>query len=71
MRYEVGVYNKWVRDKIRNGEDSPAGLEPAWEDVYYFEIEALSKENAKEKMEHQYPFAKGFIIESVEKIVGS
>jgi len=68
MQYEVGIYNKWVRDRIRNGEEPPIGLEAEWENVYYFETEAINEEQAKQKMEHQYPFARGFIIESVQKV---
>ncbi len=66
--YEVGIYNKWVRDKIRNGEEPPGGLEAEWENVYYFEVEALSEDKAKARIAEQYPFARGFIIESVQKV---
>ena len=67
-KYQVAIYNKWVRDRVRAGDDPPKGIDPAWEEVYYFDTEAISEEQAKEKMLHQYPTAQGFIIEGVDKI---
>jgi len=70
-KYQVAIYNKWVRDRIRAGDDPPKGIDPAWEEVYYFDTEAINEEQAKEKMLHQYPTAQGFIIEGVEKYLSS
>ena len=70
-KYQVGIYNKWVRDRVRAGDDPPKGIDPAWEEVYYFDTEAINEEQAKEKMLHQYPTAQGFVIEGVEKYLSS
>jgi len=38
-KYQVAIYNKWVRDRVRAGDDPPKGIDPAWEEVYYFDTE--------------------------------
>ena len=37
--YEVGVYNKYVRDAVRQGNDLPFGMSSKWEEVYLLEFE--------------------------------
>ena len=56
---------------LNAGDDPPKGIDPAWEEVYYFDTEAINEEQAKEKMLHQYPTAQGFVIEGVEKYLSS
>ena len=38
QKYEVGVYNKFIRDKVREGERVKVD-EAKWEEVHYFDIE--------------------------------
>lgn len=66
-QYEYGVYNKYVRDAIRKGNDAPSYLSKDWENVYYFTIYASSKEMAQKKAEARHSPVTGFIIESLEQ----
>ena len=51
--YEVGIYNKLIRQKIQLGERVKKE-EAKWEDVYYFDIE-------------KYPPLLGFVVECITK----
>jgi len=63
--YQVGVYNKLIRERIRNGDEvDPA--EAKWEDVHYFDIEAENKEEARKKVSFEYKESKGFVIDCVD-----
>ena len=66
--YEYGVYNSYVRDAVRKGNETPPYLSKEWENVYYFTIRASSKEMARKKAEAKYSPITGFIIESLEKV---
>tara|TARA_R110000868_G_scaffold64149_2_gene193000 strand:+ start:166 stop:381 length:216 start_codon:yes stop_codon:yes gene_type:complete len=66
--YEVGIYNKYVRAKIRNAEEPPAGLEASWEDTNLFEIEAPNAKAAEESILLKYPARQGFVIDGVFKL---
>tara|TARA_R110000824_G_scaffold383963_2_gene577731 strand:- start:223 stop:438 length:216 start_codon:yes stop_codon:yes gene_type:complete len=66
--YEYGVYNKYVRDAIRQGDGTPPFLSPEWENVYYFTVYASSKEMAQKKAEAKHSPVTGFVIESLEQI---
>ena len=67
--YEVGIYNKYIRDKILNGE-KVEGEQAKWEEIHYFEIEADDEEHATRKMKILHPEGHGFIIECVDRIGG-
>jgi|TARA_A100001518_G_C1224238_1_gene70827 hypothetical protein len=63
--YQVGIYNKRIRDNIRNGDDvDPA--EAAWEEVHYFDIKAESEEDARKKAQFEHKPEKGFVIDCVD-----
>ena len=47
--YEVGIYNKYVRKAVREGNDLPFGMSSKWEDVYLYEYLAESESDAKKK----------------------
>jgi hypothetical protein len=62
--YEVGVYNKYIRDKVRSGDDvGPA--EAAWENIHYFDIEAENEADARRKILFEYKLEKGFVIDCI------
>jgi hypothetical protein len=63
--YQVGVYNRFIRDKVRAGEE----VEPeqaAWEDTHYFDVEAKNEAEARKKISLEYKEAKGFVIDCVD-----
>tara|TARA_Y100000401_G_C8217829_1_gene171726 strand:- start:220 stop:429 length:210 start_codon:yes stop_codon:yes gene_type:complete len=62
--YEVGVYNKYIRERVRNGDDvDPA--EAAWENIHYFDIKAENEADAKRKILFEYKPEKGFVIDCI------
>tara|TARA_R110000772_G_C13208348_1_gene430741 strand:- start:46 stop:276 length:231 start_codon:yes stop_codon:yes gene_type:complete len=66
--YEIGVYNKYVREKVRAGEDPPVALSAAWESTTLFEINALNEEHAGALAEVNWPKVQGFVIDGIIKI---
>jgi hypothetical protein len=66
--YEIGVYNKYVREKIRNGGEPPVGLSAAWESTTLFELNALNEEHAGALAEVNWPKVQGFVIDGIIKI---
>lgn len=59
--YEVGVFNKTVRDAIAVGEPVKA-LDKQWADVHWVKIRATSLERARAQAEAKYPAENGFVI---------
>jgi hypothetical protein len=64
-KYQVGVYNRFIRDKVRAGEEVDPE-QAAWEDTRYFDIEAKSEEEARKKIRLDYTESKGFVIDCVD-----
>jgi len=66
--YEVGVYNKIVREKIRSGEDwnNDLGISDEFENVLYFDIiNAASIEEVEQRVEKQFPSKLGFVLDFI------
>lgn len=64
-KFEVIVYNKDVREKVKEGERHRQFTDD-WADLHYIEIDASSEGSARERAESRYPSEQGFIIESVQ-----
>jgi hypothetical protein len=64
-KYQVGVYNRFIRDKVRAGEEINPLL-AAWEDTHYFDVEAKNEAEARKKISLEYKEAKGFVIDCVD-----
>ena len=50
-KFEVIVYNKAVRDKVKEGERHRQFTDD-WADLHYIEIDASNETNARERAEH-------------------
>ena len=68
--YEIGIYNKNIRDKLANG-DRVEGEQAKWEEVHYFEIKADDKKQAIKIIRSDYPEIRGFVIECVNEMGSS
>ncbi len=68
--YQVGIYNKYIRARMRQGDPVQEGQE-IWEEVNYFDITAKSESQARELMRGQYKESQGFVIESIDKYPGT
>jgi len=66
--YEVGVYNKYVRQAVRQGDDPPAGLDSKWEEVYLYEYLAENESDAKKKSESEFSPTLGYVVDGIIKI---
>ena len=71
-RYEIGVYNKIMRDLIRQGGEveSFTNIPPEFEEIIYFQRVADSKADAIASIEKEYPASKGYIIDFCIKFSG-
>ena len=63
-KFEVAVYNKEVRQLMKEGERH-RHLTDDWADIHYLEVTAEDERGARAKIEAKYPEAKGFVIEDV------
>ena len=70
--YEIGVYNSFVRDTLRNGNKLPETntISSEFEDTLYFERVAESKEHAKELAGYEWPSSLHYVIDYVNKVRG-
>ena len=69
--YEIGVYNKVVREKIRSGEDwnNDLGISAEYENVLYYDIKnAASIEEVERRVAVQFPPAMGFVLDFVRLV---
>ena len=66
--YEVGVYNKYVRDAVRQGNDLPFGMSSKWEEVYLFEYLAENEAGAKKKAEFEFSPTLGYVVDGINKL---
>ena len=69
--YEVGIYNKIVREKIRSGEEwnNDLGISDEFENVLYFDIvNAASIEEVEQRVEKQFPSKLGFVLDFIRLV---
>lgn len=60
-QFEVGVFNKTVRDQIAAGE-TVRGLDKEWADVHWIAMRASSKDRAQRQAEAKFPPENGYVI---------
>lgn len=63
-KFEVAVYNKDVRQLVKEGERH-RHLTDDWADIHYVDVMAEDEREARLKAEAKYPEDKGFVIENV------
>lgn len=69
--YEVGVFNKIVREKVRSGEnwDNELGISAEFENVLYYDVvNAASIEEVERRVEKQFPKELGYVLDFVRFI---
>ena len=66
-QFEVIVYNKEVRDKVKEGERHRRFTDD-WADLHYIEIDASDEARARKRAESRYPSGQGFVIEAVQSM---
>ena len=69
MRYQIGVYNKRVRDTVRGGSEwKNSSISEVFQDINYFEFQATSMEEAEKRAERDYPKRLGFVLDFIRTI---
>lgn len=63
-KFEIGIYNKRVRELVKIGERHK-NLADSWADLHYVEITAKDEAEARAKLDRRYPAAEGYVIEGV------
>ena len=66
--FEVGIYNKVVRNLVRSGEDLPEHLDAKFESTLYYAREGRNREVLDAKLEREFKPIDGYVVECVEKI---
>ena len=68
--FEVGVYNKIVREIIRSGRDLPStnNISPEFENTLYFERFADDEPDARRRVSYEYPRKLGYVIAFVKLV---
>jgi hypothetical protein len=65
--YEVGVFNKEVRDAMREGERHKH-LKDEWADIHYIEVTADDEHLARAEVMRRYRPENGYVVTSVVKL---
>ena len=68
--YQVAIYNKHIRARVRQGDPVEENM-AFWEEVNYFDITANSESHARELMKTKYKESQGFVIDGVDKYNGT
>jgi|TARA_B110000459_G_C16625841_1_gene505662 hypothetical protein len=68
--YEIGVYNSIIRKIIRSGGtlSEHNNISPEFENTLYFERVATSEEDARIRVNYEYPKSLGYVIDYVNKV---
>ena len=66
VKFEVGVFNQEVRDALKLGERH-SQLKDDWADIHWVEVRAADEKAARQKVNVQYPAARGYVITEVVK----
>ncbi len=62
--FEVGVFNKEVREAVAGG-DRHRDLSDDWADIHYVIITAADEDTARRTAQRRYPAQRGYIIDSI------
>ena len=65
--YEAAVYNRLVRDALRQGDKNETGLADDWENTRYIEVQAPDPDQASARIERRYPAKLGFVMAGLKQ----
>ncbi|MBL4721734.1 MAG: hypothetical protein JKY20_11465 [Alphaproteobacteria bacterium] len=66
-KYEVGLYNKEVRDALADGV-SHKHLDDEWADIHWIEVMAPDEQTARERIQRRYNERTGYVIVGVQAL---
>jgi hypothetical protein len=64
-KYEVGVYNKDVRDALADGVKHKH-LNDEWADTHWIEVVAADEQDAQRRVQRRYSERTGYVIVGVQ-----
>lgn len=64
-KFEVAIFNREVRAKVREG-DHHRDLDDRWADTHYITVTADDEIAARTSAESRYPPDRGYVIEAVD-----
>ncbi len=64
MEFEVGVFNKEVREALAEG-GRHRNLSDDWADMHYVTIKADDEASARQAARRKYPAERGYVVDSV------
>tara|TARA_R110002072_G_scaffold77943_3_gene181196 strand:+ start:299 stop:511 length:213 start_codon:yes stop_codon:yes gene_type:complete len=67
LKFEAAIYNEEVLAALQEGEHHK-DLSDSWADTHYFDVYAVSIEQAWEKMRRKYSADRGFVIKAIEAV---
>jgi len=65
--YEVGVYNRLVREALAEGR-THRHLADRWADVHWHEIMARDESEARARIASRYPERAGYVVTEVVRV---
>lgn len=67
-RYEVRIYNGFVREMVDAGEPNVTGFSDYWAEPHYVEITAPTVQAALKLAHRDYPEEAGFVVSGIDQI---
>lgn len=68
-KFEIGIYNQSVIDKLKRGERSMR-IHEDWAETRYIEMRASDLSDARHRAMRKYPPQDGFVIVSIDALDG-
>ena len=67
QKFEAAIYNEDVRGLVKDNRHHSL-YKDVWADLNFIEVAAKSEDEAKRKLERQYPEVKGFRITQIYEL---
>lgn len=67
-KFEVGIFNKEVREAVARGERH-RNLSDNWADIYYVTIKAADQDAARQIARRKYPAQRGYVVDSIVSVI--
>lgn len=64
FKYEVGIYNRQVREALQEGEKH-RHLSDEWADIHWIEMIAVDERDVRERLRVRYPPENGYVVTEV------
>jgi hypothetical protein len=66
-KFEVGLYNKDVRDALADGVKHK-NLDDEWADIHWIEVAATDEQDAQRRVQRRYSERTGYVVVGVQPL---